>query len=90
MMGMIENMLSPLVDKVDIVLFGQAAQSGSLPDLTEKTIFSPIPRIAWFLTAFLIISIVNLDCMSLYNIYWDWTHLQHLFMSTKQLTKHYC
>jgi hypothetical protein len=36
MMGMIENMLSPLVDKVDIVLFGQAAQSGSLPDLTEK------------------------------------------------------
>jgi hypothetical protein len=36
MMGMIEDMLSPLVDKVDIVLFGQAAQSGSLPDLTEK------------------------------------------------------
>jgi hypothetical protein len=39
MMGMIENMLSPLVDKVDIVLFGQAAQSGNLPDLSDNIIY---------------------------------------------------
>jgi hypothetical protein len=42
MMGMSEDMLSPLEDKVNFLLMGQAAQSGNLPNLTDNIGLHPL------------------------------------------------
>jgi hypothetical protein len=42
MMDMIENILSPLEDKENIILIGQAAQSRNLPDLSDNIGLHPL------------------------------------------------
>jgi hypothetical protein len=41
MVDMFENFLPPLKDKVNILLMGQAAQSGNLPALSDHILLHP-------------------------------------------------